>query len=1598
MEEEKNIPQEEKEPEEPVIESVIEKEPEEEKSTEEETPTEESSSEEKTEEKEETSKEESEVKEEVSSEEPKEEKTPKEKKSLKEILGKKKKPIIIGVLLVVIIAILFSLLKSILTPQEFEVVNIAKESKGNYVANNEEFTVETKGGSLDQVKKHIYIEPAVNYKVTKKSKNKYKVVAKDIPSNEIVNLEFIDNKVVEDKWAFQSTKELTVTSVYPANNTTNISTNSTIEITFSYPDVEDINKSVVIEPKVEGTFEQNGRIWVLKPKKPLKDDETYTITIKDDIKTGDKKLSEGLKTTFSTHNDTNKTISYDSITLDGIETFKTTEKPMFITKEKITKVEMQKFNSSEDFRKYISNETGYKLKSLGNVSIKKLNHDLYTLEKTYEKGYYLLKAFDSKGKLCFSIPIQVNNLQAYLMTTQNDLLVWTGSNNSVQKNVNISYEKTNVKTDKDGLAIIKKYNDKKNKLKYVKVGKDNPIFVGVNNADNEEYPNGYIYTDRPLYKNTDDVNIFGYIPFKYFENGASKNDFVVSIDDTKLPVEINDDGTFTTKYHLDNMKSDYMSVTLKYKDSYIASRYFEVKEYEKEMYDFKIIMDKNYVYAGQDFRFKVKVTHISGVTVPNKTIQIIVDDDRTIYTKTNANGIAEFSLDTAREESPTSIWHSESITVKSTLTESAQEGYGFSYYVIDRLLDESNSDFDIKTKMFTVDINTLSTNKNVKNIDWDMSEIVDKPYNGTATVEIEETKITRTISGYEYNEITKENVPEYDFDSDTNIVKTDTYTINNGKVNYKVDYDFKKDSEDITYLYGMTLTMNDSRKQKTEFEFYLYDEEDYESNMDGYSGYDRNPVSSNYYNLYNYYMPTGDETVYSVNSKIIRSLYSYNGQKEVTNNKFLLIKYKNNIIDKKIVNSTEKISTTFNDSDRPGIRITGAYLKNGNFYRLPTEYLDYNEEDSELNIEIKPDKTTYKPQEEATVNIKVTKKDKGIKSKVNVSVVDEGVFKAVSDTTNILEQLYYDMWYTQYTFSTYRDYNLYIEGGGMGSTGGGARTDFGDTIFFKTVETDGSGNAQVKFKMNDSITSFRITAHATTTDVDAGSNHTNIESSIPLSITFNKPLGQKETDDVVLNAIGIGSSNTNVNFEFSIKGIDKKITKTARMSNNVYANFGKLPAGTYTAVISAQSGSDSDKVEFKFNVVKTQTEVSVKTTKSIKEQNNIKPTKNPIKLEFYRASFESYEKYLDILKDTNENRLDTKFTYNKALEFENKYNDKNYILDLGDIHKFKTKTGYKYLAGDEDVSYELTAILSYYDNSLAINKSVFYKLLKSKDIAVRLNGYMNLAAQKEPILDDLNTISKIENDDLLFKLALSYVFLGDYNSARKQYDKMKDSGKRAYLSTFIDKKEAEKLIDQVYAKEHANRYVYLAMISYFENNNAGLASKEKVTVSYGKKKEEVTLSSLGKKYLTISQKDLKALKFTSKYKDIYISYYYDGLLEEIDDSKKVQNITCKILNNKIALGTNAILQVDIKNVAPNTNLDLYLPNGFTLGDTFKSNFAYIVASTKEHVTINVGDKKSTMLYIPLYASSPGNYTIEPIVLKNDDKYQISNSVTVNISQ
>ena len=109
---------------------------------------------------------------------------------------------------------------------------------------------------------------------------------------------------------------------------------------------------------------------------------------------------------------------------------------------------------------------------------------------------------------------------------------------------------------------------------------------------------------------------------------------------------------------------------------------------------------------------------------------------------------------------------------------------------------------------------------------------------------------------------------------------------------------------------------------------------------------------------------------------------------------------------------------------------------------------------------------------------------------------------------------------------------------------------------------------------------------------------------------------------------------------------------------------------------------------------------------------------------------------------------------------------------------------------------------------------------------------------------------------------------------------------------------------------------------------------------------------------------------------------------------KIEDITMSLSSDNVTLGDTVTLKVDFHN--HNNRYWLYLPNGLRLSNEKKNN-TFVFANRIDHIMIGKPHDVSE-IEIPLYASSPGTYVIEPIIAKKDDHYLMSNSLTITINE
>lgn len=1490
-----------------------------------------------------------------------------------------------------------------------------------------EFYIYTDGNKSDEesIRKSIYVEPAIDYTIKRVSNDKYKLKFKqNIPDNTIVKLQYVKDQITQDSWAYQTSNKLSVVSTYPDNGAETVSQNTTIELKFSYADIESIKKNVSISPKVDGKWEHLGKIWRFTPKKKLTKGQKYVVKINKGIKAGDETLENDYIFNFIIDEENNISDKYEyrSVSMDGVSTYKPNEEVKiyyeyneYVNSDiKMSKVEVKQFNTADQFIEYIETKDFSKAKSLGDYKIS-FSKNYLQLNKTLQTGYYVAIVKTSKGKEIFNCPIQINKLSAYAIETERDVLAWVAEGDNLAKNIKVNYLDKEEKTDNDGIAKFDDILDGSENIKYLKIGnEDQKLVVGLYNYELSNYPSAYIYTDRPLYKNTDTINVWGFIPRQLFYDKIEDEFYVELNKEGKQKVTVDENGVFTYKIELKNhmdTEEDYSHISLYYKNTSIANRQLTIQNYELKNYTYEIMMNKDYAYVGDKFEFDVKVSHITGLMVPNKSV--VVDYEGKKYrATTNKNGIAHFSFKVKKEKYDRYLAY-QSVAVYNGDVEEYVDTESEDYFTICALSRDVDTQTETKDKKCKITLNKLIKDKDVMTGE-DRTKLYDGKYDTNIKIKIVEETRERKIAEYRYNEYTKEKEPVYEYeDKDSKTLYSEELKTNNGTAEFdttKVQY--KKDTEDITYNYQIEFEYKDRQGRKIEEIEYIYIGQEHENRTLGYSyfsdiiwdGYFSEAINTEAYYIYRYFLK--NETYkFSIGDTANFTLAesTENGIKDINNDgKLLKIVLKEDITTTGITTNND-IKHTFTDKDFPGCKMTSAYFANGKFYRMPVYYFDFKEEDRKVDIEITADKEQYKPGDKVTLTVKTTNKNKPIKTTVNVSVVNKAIFELREDETNILERIYEDRLYPVYNYSTYNDY---LQGtmGGAGGGDGQLRGKFGDTACFETVNTDAKGIATVTFTLPDNVTTYTVTAHSANKDLYVGVGKKDIVSKLDFFVQFTEPRNIKTTDDVVLNATSVAEQNYKVDYEFTIKELNKTLKTTANTNSIATVNFGKLKYGTYTVTIKGKHDNLNDGVEYKFNVVESTQEVKDKKTLSINNNAEIKPSKNPIVLEVYNKNMEQYLKYIEFIESTNTDRLDTKIAYNKVQEIKNKYYNEKNTINYIDIEKYQGDNYLKNLEnGKEDIV--LSALTSYYAIDYFNRDKLTEKEQLSKDANI-FEYYLLAAANKESVLLDLLYLKDekdISNYDKLL-VTLSLEFTGDFQNAKELYKQINltDKEKKEYKSiiaiidTFINKKDAAKKINELIKKNPSDEYLRFAILSFFENNSEDISKNEDVKIVSKNLNETLTVNGMEVKTYTINNEDLDTIKFETESNDLMVSYYYQTSLDNIENKNISKDMKIK-LNGTLKKGNNVTLEVTCNSTFEGV-LRIALPNSLRLAEgKYDYNKYYLVNNRIDYITM-YKTKKCKKLYIPLIVAYEGKYKFENIVSNVDGKYHISNSLDLKISK
>ena len=233
--------------------------------------------------------------------------------------------------------------------------------------------------------------------------------------------------------------------------------------------------------------------------------------------------------------------------------------------------------------------------------------------------------------------------------------------------------------------------------------------------------------------------------------------------------------------------------------------------------------------------------------------------------------------------------------------------------------------------------------------------------------------------------------------------------------------------------------------------------------------------------------------------------------------------------------------------------------------------------DKTLNITITPDRAVYAPREPATFGVRVTNgRGEPVSAEVSLALVDEAIFSLSDELAGpIFEAFYHERENIVRTYDSLALWRYLFDwgrgGGGGGESLANPRSDFPDTAaWIPVLHTDWNGEALVTFNLPDSLTSWRLTARATTADTQVGEGYINVVTQQPIVVRPLLPRVLTAGDQVELSALVHNYSDSPIVMAVGIDtGTDDRLQVTSQITQSVTLAAGEQRIIGWTAMAKA---------------------------------------------------------------------------------------------------------------------------------------------------------------------------------------------------------------------------------------------------------------------------------------------------------------------------------------------------------------------------------------------------------------------------------------------
>lgn len=281
-----------------------------------------------------------------------------------------------------------------------------------------------------------------------------------------------------------------------------------------------------------------------------------------------------------------------------------------------------------------------------------------------------------------------------------------------------------------------------------------------------------------------------------------------------------------------------------------------------------------------------------------------------------------------------------------------------------------------------------------------------------------------------------------------------------------------------------------------------------------------------------------------------------------------------------------------------------------------------------LKVEVGTDKPQYGPGETVTTTLKVTDaKGKPVVAELSLTAADVGVLNLIDyRTPDFFDTFYGSLPLAVRTAESLTDVIGQRSYGAKGESRGGGggynpefRSDFRLTAVWEpTVVTDSSGKAEVRFKLPENLTTFRVMATAIDKDTRCGKAETEIVLTKPLILKASAPSFARIGDDFQAGVLAVNGTKEDRTLKISVQaeGIEGKfdpqeIVVKAGEEREILFPMKASKEGTAVLLISGVMGSEKDGLRLEIPCKQSSQKVTLASTGSTTEDSHKETAKIP---------------------------------------------------------------------------------------------------------------------------------------------------------------------------------------------------------------------------------------------------------------------------------------------------------------------------------------------------------------------------------------------------